>query len=156
DVFPATVEPGEVAFDKGEVGVQSSQLGERGLRFLDSSEFGQTGNYVAQTSLPIPVERPGPPPDLNRLLVMAQLIVRPGQRGQPDEEAWIPGAEVDALFRPFDRLFPPPRIEVHLSEQYVGGGKARVELDCLLERCNPALGTARPHARQTKGKMRVW
>src|SRR6266436_9617125 len=148
-------QPLEIAFDEGQVRVEALQLGERGLRILYSAEFGQTRNNIAQTGVPVAVQRPGASTDLDSLFIVPHLVVRPGECGKPDEHARIAGAEADAPFRLLDRLFRPTGVEVHLSEQDVSGGKARVELDRLLECRDPALGTARPHARQTKSKMGI-
>jgi hypothetical protein len=46
------------------------QIGQRGARIFEPLELSKPGNDVGQSSYVIIVERPRPPPDLNRLGIM--------------------------------------------------------------------------------------
>jgi hypothetical protein len=70
DRGPVDEQPLQIAFDKGQVLVQPSQLGERGLRLLDPPELGEASDDIAQTGRPVAIERPGPAPDLDRLVII--------------------------------------------------------------------------------------
>ena len=82
-----------IAFDKGEIGVQPLELGERRLRLIDPVEQREAGSHVTQAGRSGAVERPEAPPGLDRLLVMPQQVMRAGQGGEPDEQPRIGGAE---------------------------------------------------------------
>ena len=81
DRSPVGEQPQQIAFDKGQVRVQPSQLGERGLRLLDPPELGEAGDDIAQTGRPVAVERPGPAADFDRLIVIPQTVVSPRECG---------------------------------------------------------------------------
>ena len=65
-----------------QIGVHSLQLGERGLRLLDPAELGKAGDDIAQTGRPVAIERPGPPPDFDGFVIMAQLVMSAGEGRQ--------------------------------------------------------------------------
>jgi len=113
---------------RDEVRIEFLQGRKCGARFVDLPELGEPGNNVSQSGYVVVVERPGPPADLNCLRIVAQLVMRGCQPGKPDEQARIAGTEADTLLRQLDRLFWPTGVEVHLSEQDVGGGIKLEEL----------------------------
>jgi len=135
---------------EGQVRVETLQVGEGGLRFPDPAEPGKSGDDIGEAGRPVPIERPGPSSDFNGLGVAPQLIMRSGQRGQPDEQARIARAEENPLFGQRDRILRTGAIEIHLTEENMGRGKARVEFDCLLKLRNCAIGAVRPHADGTQ------
>src|SRR5215472_8726258 len=103
------------------------------LRLLDPIEFGEAGDDIAQPGWPVAVQSPRPSPDLDGFFILPQLVIGAGQSGQPNGQARIGGAQANSLLGQFDRLVRPSAIKVHLAKQHMGGGKAGIELDRLLE-----------------------
>src|SRR6267378_8459850 len=143
----------QVAPHESQVRVENLQLLERGLGLPHSVELGQAGDDIAQAGRPIPIERPGPSPGLNRLEIVSQSVVRARESRQPDKQARILGAEANALFGKRDRLLRMASVEVHLAKQNMGGGIAGVELDRFVERRHRAVGAMRPHADEAQREM---
>ena len=79
--------PPKHACGKFQVHVHSLELGKRRVRLFDPPKLGQPGDDIAQADRPIPVERPGASPGFDSLRIMPHLVVRPSQRGKPDEHA---------------------------------------------------------------------
>jgi hypothetical protein len=70
DPSPVGEQASQVAFDKGEIGIQSLQLVDGSLRLVDLPELGEAGDDIAQPRRPVPIKRPGASSNLDGLVVM--------------------------------------------------------------------------------------
>src|SRR5690349_21676209 len=89
DTLPVGVEAGQDTFDEGEVGVERFQVSKRALCLLDPAQLAQPRHDVTQTRRPIAVEGPSATADLDCLVIMTELVMSTGERGQPDKQARV-------------------------------------------------------------------
>jgi hypothetical protein len=101
----------------------------------------------------IPIEDPRSLSGFDGLRIILLLVMGARERRQPDKETGILGAEADCLFRQLNRRLRVSSIEVHLTENGVGRGVARIESDCLLETQYCAIAASRPHEDDTEREM---